>query len=648
MQKVNLGGERLGSGAKMDVNLHGYERSTHDLSYLWKSTMAPGTLVPFMSIVGLPGDTFDIELDSIVKTVPTVGPLFGSFKLQLDVFSCPMRLYNRQLHNNKLGIGMEMVKVKFPFMELRAKNIDLSRKTPAEFQQINQSSILAYLGYRGIAGNNTAGTNVMDNFNAMPLLSYWDIVKNYYVNKQEPYAYVIHGQYPVLAPTTPTSPAIGGGLLIAKYTVTGGVRFFVFGTDITERNIQLEIGGEWINLNELVDKVEITHPILGTGNILAVLEWKDSAIGKTITDIQLDPDLQLSDAKPNLVAYDPTKIDLMRETLLAAPNVEAFDIMENAIEPYYYVTSPISGDPDTMCAVIGQEGLALKTYQSDIFNNWLSTQNFTAITNQTTIDTTEGGFSIDTLNLSKKVYDMLNRIAVSGGSYSDWLGAVYDSNSKWRAESPIYQGGLSKEIVFEQVVSQSATPDEPLGSLAGRGTMSGKHKGGKVVIHVDEPCYIMGIVSITPRVDYSQGNQWDVNLTTMDDLHKPGLDGIGFQQLITDQMAFWDTVGGSDGGRSFKSAGYQPAWLNYMTNHNKVYGNFADERNQMFMTLNRRYTPSDLGGQIHILDLTTYIDPSKFNYAFAQTDLSAQNFWVQTACNITARRKISAKIIPNL
>ena len=72
---------------------------------------------------------------------------------------------------------------------------------------------------------------------------------------------------------------------------------------------------------------------------------------------------------------------------------------------------------------------------------------------------------------------------------------------------------------------------------------SGKHKGGHVTVKVDEPSYIIGIISLTPRIDYSQGNKWDTSLKTMDDLHKPALDEIGFQELITEQMAWWSTTG---------------------------------------------------------------------------------------------------------
>jgi hypothetical protein len=107
--KTELGGDRLGSGNKQEISLRNYERSSHDLGYIWRSSMASGTLVPFMSEVALPGDSFDIDLDCDVKTLPTVGPLFGSYKVRLDVFECPMRLYQGKLHMNMLNTGMDMI-----------------------------------------------------------------------------------------------------------------------------------------------------------------------------------------------------------------------------------------------------------------------------------------------------------------------------------------------------------------------------------------------------------------------------------------------------------------------------------------------------------------------------------------------------------
>ena len=37
MKTVQLGGDRLGSGNKMHVQMRNYERSTHNLDYIWLS-----------------------------------------------------------------------------------------------------------------------------------------------------------------------------------------------------------------------------------------------------------------------------------------------------------------------------------------------------------------------------------------------------------------------------------------------------------------------------------------------------------------------------------------------------------------------------------------------------------------------------------
>ena len=286
-----------------------------------------------------------------------------------------------------------------------------------------------------------------------------------------------------------------------------------------------------------------------------------------------------------------------------------------------------------------------------MFNNWISTEwidGSNGINEVTAVSTAGNEFTIDSLNLANKVYNMLNRIAISGGSYDDWLDAVYTHERSKSCENPMYMGSLIKELGFEEVVSVADTDvggeEQPLGTLAGRGRLTGKNKGGKVKVKVDEPSYIIGLVSLTPRIDYSQGNKWDTNLKTMNDLHKPALDEIGYQDLITDQMAWFDTQANTNGSVIYSTAGKQPAWINYMTNVNQTRGNFAEENQEMFMTLNRRYEKGLTG----IQDLTTYVDPSKYNNIFAQTSLDSQNFWVQISNKITARRKMSAKVIPNL
>lgn len=668
--KKEIGGERLGSGEKMNVDLHNYSRSTHNQDKIFRSSMACGTLVPFWTQIALNGDTHDIDLDTLVRTFPTNGPLYGSFKLQLDIFSVPIRLYNGLLHLNPTGIGMKMGNVKIPKASLKAKNISRDDLTPIEYQQFDQSCLWAYVGQRGLGQEKNGGAIVNRDVMALFPLAYYDIHKNYYANKQE---------------------GIGAILTVDKDSVVQNIPTYVYAytgnnlSDTFERQ-EMQSGTTWIP-TQGVDTLVIMIPegtkagdlnlyvkVLGNTYYEQYMDIFDIFEAYGTVDIS-DPKKIICRCRPSyeyprmefrqwqnvnadkdgdlkIETYPLENIDLMREDILRATGTSPFFINDKTRAPYGLICEALTDG--TSLNYFSQNGLALKTYQSDIFNNWLSTEwidGKDGIAELTKINT-DNGLYMDELNLMQKVYNYLNRVAVSGGSYEDWQEAVWSEQAIRRAESPMYMGGMSTEIVFNEVVStaDTSTPgagDQPLGSLAGKGTQSGKKKGGSVTIKTKEPSILIGIASITPRIDYSQGNKWWTSLDTLDDLHKPALDGIGFQELITEQMMWADTqVDSVTGEVTTFSAGKQPAWLNYMTDYNETYGNFAHPHREMFMTLNRRYEMDE--SLQHIKDLTTYIDPSKYNYIFANTDLKAQNFWVQIAVDCTTRRKISAKIIPNL
>lgn len=645
--KKQVGKNTIGGGGKMTVSLKEYERSTHDLSYIWRSSMAAGTLVPFMKLVALRGDTWDINLEASVLTHPTIGPLFGSFKVQIDVFTADVRLYQGQLHNNKLGIGLTMNNVKLPVIRIIVPAIDTTK--PIDNQQINPSCIYSYLGIKGVGNVTITRSRV---FNAIPLLAYADIYKNYYANKQETNGWMIHNASPI--PTISLLQIAAAGIPVTIPLNAGSNTMTMqadSGTTITFVAQKPEENAILVNLYDGVSTyvlpiTEIFQSFATSGNQIVGSMIKDLFIGWQVNFYTYD---DITNSEPQLYSFPLANIDTMRENILAATKIStAFEIDSSSIAPY---GTPLSVSGSLYAKTTSQEGLFLKTYQSDILNNWMKTEwisGVNSVNDITKIDTSGGSFTIDTLTLKRKVYNMLNAIAVSGGSYYDWLDVNYEEGYRGKTETPVYHGGLSKEIIFQEVVSNAASSDEgaqPLGTLAGRGILGKKHKGGYVRIKIDEHSYVMGMISITPRIDYSQGNDWDVNLTTMDDFHKPALDGIGFQDLITEQMAWWDTsISTGTPVITQRSAGKQPAWVNYMTNYNKTFGSFAEENNQMFMTLNRRYQYNS--STKRIADITTYIDPQLYNHVFAYTKRDAQNFWVQLGVNIEVRRKMSAKIMP--
>lgn len=684
----SLGGDRLGSGNKMNVQLHKYNRSNHDLSFAWRSSANVGTLIPCLKKVALPGDTFSIDIESIVRTMPAVAPLYGSYKMQIDVFECPIRLYNGLLHNNMTKIGLNMEQVLLPKIWL-SHNWRNPNKWSYDINdsQIATDSLLGYLGIKGIGDTNeqtNSTVNITRGFNAVPILAYWDIYKNYYANKQEekgrflgvalsqqigtivrlqgsPMPTISHKEYDleILSPYDSTIP---GGVTITQpqygevvgYTklqqlywnmlTNGAVEI-----DPTNMEVVLELNGAYSTQS----LATVFPNWIYNGNNNIQLGYNNAAynnynlvgIGYTSASKQ--------DAKTQIIEFPLENIDKARIEILRATGLNQTISWATLSTPY--INLEVQDADGNNINKYHQYGLGLKTYQSDVLNNWLKTEwidGVGGINEITAVDTSSGSFTMDALNLAKKVYNMLNRIAVSGGSYEDYIEAVYSTEVTRRAESPIYCGGASFEIVFEEVVSQSATADDPLGTLAGKGNITNK-KGGHVEIHVEEPSYIMAIMSITPRLDYSQGNDWDMTeIDTLADLHKPELDGIGFQDLLQERAAWWGTYFDvNDNNKLVKLAmGKSPAWIDYMTSVNETHGDFAQPNKAMFMTLNRQYEYDydQNNKKVGIKDVTTYVNPSKYNYVFAESDLDAQNFWIQIGWRIETRRVMSAKIIPTM
>ena len=643
---VNIGKSTLGDSNKMSVSLKDYGRSTHNLNYAWRSTMGIGSLVPFMKVLAMPGDTFNIQLDSKIMTHPTIGPLFGSFKFQADVFTCPIRLYNAMLHNNALGVGLDMKKVKLP--KLQTTN---GGKT-------GSASIWNYLGIKNIKTNEKA--------NAVPYLGCLDIFKNYYANKQEDYFYILNSSYKTteyilinagasenegiadpfnvdingqgnnkallldsitidMKTLSPEIPDINRSLSYVQITITSAGDT---GLKVGDNGrIYLNQNGVTINKNE----DGTLHIELDYDTIEGIFEnnIENASSGRVSVNRLFLSQAEGLSIKPILLS----KIDDLREDILAKGRSEYI------IGSGGNCTVTEFNDEVANMTSGNMGGLMLKTHFSDIFNNWVNTEwveGDNGINKLTSIDTSGGSFTIDTLNLAEKVYNLLNRIAVSGGTYKDWIETVYTTDYYFRAETPIYEGGMSTEIEFSEVTSTSATEiegNEPLGTLAGKGYASNK-QGGHITIKVNEPSYIIGMASITPRVDYSQGNDWDNDLDTLDDLHKPQLDGIGYQDLMQKWMH----------GEANRDAaiGKTVAWINYMTNFNKTFGNFAAGENEAYMVLNRTYDVSN--GEIN--NATTYINPKEFTGTFATNTVENQDFWVQIGVGLEARRVMSAKQIP--
>lgn len=598
------------------------------------------------------------------------------------------------LHNNALNIGLNIKNVKFPIYtvpyRLYTDKSKMEGSNSSLLNEVNPSSLVAYTGVRSLSTLEPYGPN-MKTFNCIKLMMYFDIFKNYYANKQEKKFYVISGN------TYYTYKQVASTLDEGQMSITlanssdKGKTWSVVATGVPnqikatgdypkkntdyqvwvlaikpytqdkesgqiEININMQtgwllesggtVGGQqtiqiYGTINNLLDNEVLTNITKSISNAVNGTEYyRINSVTFLPTEqtfktyFYINKVALAASVEARYNNYDLNAIDDMRDNILSVGKNQYVSQDPFIVDIFKPIQTKNGVAPSCSQPMVG---LALKTYQSDINTNWVNTEwldGETGINAITAIDTSGGSFTLDTLNLAKKVYTMLNRIAVSDGSYNAWIQTVYTSGGLNHIETPLYLGGSSLEIEFQEVVNNSGTEEQPLGTLAGRGIAT-NHKGGNTIFKADEPGYIFCITSITPRVDYFQGNEWDNYLLTLDDLHKPQLDGIGFQDRL-----YRNVNANTPYAMASKSIGKQPAWIEYMTNVNKTYGNFALIENEGWMCLNRIFGD--------ISTYTTYVFPHLYNNIFADTDITAQNFWVQIAFNTKPRRVMSAKVIPNI
>lgn len=653
-----LGKNTLGDNNKMKVAMRDYDMSTHDISTIFRSSVGVGMLVPFCKILCQKGDIIDLNLINKTLSQPTLGPLFGSFKLQHFMFFGGFRLYNSWLHNNRTGIGMKMSDIKLPMMKAETSGIATDAET-----NISASALYKYLGWsKSRRTGASATTGVLKN--GVPLLLYLDIFKNFFANTQEKKFYMLKGAGALTLNIQKTYKNQNDG----PYTIGKNQQSIdiINTTQITAGVITDDYRGLWESI-----KVKILESDGGLyTKRLSELTTNPSGLTITLNNVKADPYATILQffttretakyIKTELGQYDLKVLDQIRDVILHKKGNETLIITSSSVGESENGSADLAKFVDEVIKSQSNKlgGMLLKTYDSDIFNNWVQTDwidGAGGITEITSIDITanDGKLTMDALNLQQKVYNMLNRIAVSGGTYRDWLETVYTAGKYLdRPETPVFIGGMTQYIEFDEVVSKSATETEygsqPLGDIAAIGRGGKPLNNGHVHYQCEEPGYIMGLMAITPMIDYSQGNDFDLNLQTIDDLHKPALDGIGYQDLIQEQMVGETSV--YNGGATIDkikhlAANKTVAWIDYMTNYNRTFGDFAAGEALDFMVLNRRY---EVGKNNTIEDLTTYIDPQKYIEIFADTSIDSQNFWVQTVVQATRRGNYSAKQIPFL
>ena len=317
-------------------------------------------------------------------------------------------------------------------------------------------------------------------------------------------------------------------------------------------------------------------------------------------------------------------------------------------------------------------GLVRRTYKPDVNTAWLSKTNYDTIVTGARVNIgSDDAFTINELRYANKLMKYNERGLVSGGRYSDWIKAEYGFNIQKWLDVPEYIGSTSCYLNFEDVVQTGGgesrydagstdTRVNALGQLAGRGR--GFMNGANHVFTTPENGYIMGIASIIPIPDYTQGSHIMYRKLNFGDLYTPSLDRIGFQARLESELCLNPQrdaagIGGIEpwtptSNPFTRSPFYQPAWTEYMTRVNEAHGDFANPDKLRYWILARSFMkptyPNNETSAARVFDYTSYIDPVEYNDCFADTSVTAENFQMQFAFDVKSHRAISKRLMPTL
>lgn len=613
--------------------------SNFDLSHIVRFTAKPGVLYPILIQDTLPGETFNINLRSLVKTYPLLAPLMGTFKCQFDFFKVPIRYYTPNME----GQRQEAIPVGKPIPQLYIRHADAvpddysdqedTHLGASTWNRVEASSWLEWFGvpvgfFIPHGYNRYSETNPAFSIPAHYYRAYWDIFRSYYINQQEPDFFYTDEMF------TTNTPAQYTGYQKAYHS--------------TQKHQTKVLEGNPYHIASVDDD--------GYDNNSSIFDFQTQDYSGTVCSGVVD----------NTINKD------------SIPSLNEGDIMISGI---YQIGSTISGNSNRTALASFPKGLALRSYKNDYITAVLNSTKCNAA--QQFVNVNNSKVSISQISLANKLQTYLELSAAAGSRYKEWIRSQFGITAHDDLMMPELITSISTYMNFEDVVQTSSdSNDQPLGSLAGKGSAVLGNGHSEISIYTEEHSVIMCMFSLVPIPDYYQGFSKFLFKRTFDDIFKPAVDNIGFQDISTlefsgstdsnsillkvgsqDYVPASHLSGGDYSGNTWKtelqtSVGKQPAWLEYKTALNRVHGDFTESlrywTNCRTMYSPRKYskitgteaqwTTDEMPYQM----FSSYILPEIWNYAFANTSNEAENFMVQTQFEMYRKSPMSKNLLRKL
>lgn len=651
------------------------KRSNLNWSHVKPLDLSVGTLnmLPFEVSKG---DVLRFSVSDFVQAMPMKAPLVNGFKLKLEYFFAPRRLYHGLLLLNELGVTSNPSSVVFPSL---CPNFPINNQF---FTWDNESfdwSIprLSMDGTAGPSGTLHVGVGVNE----------LETIRELVNVMVQPGSLANLMGFPV------------GWLPSQNQPSSGGVPFYCPKADddsFDSAFIDVTIACAYL---DIFLNYYVNQQVPSFYSSMYVSEKNTSAPV---------PDPSVGEVEnPSDLYYPKRQVSFLVKDLQDFVNG-----LKRAVNPSEFIFEWVDGQNFdnthlmTWAWLCSPASLFQRSYSPYYLESWLQTSFGDAIGDTVKVDVDNGSISFDSVRRASHYQRFLD-LAMSGGSrYSDYENAQFDTGHVHNFAVPLYLGSdqhfLGSNVIYQTTGFDSS--DSPLGSFAGQSSGGDRHR--RRTVRFSEDGYFMVMVSLVPDTIYYRGLPSYLHHLRLDDLYTPALDNVGLEPLPVERLDsllpvldFQQTNGSASNsdlryiirfGRDIpaspsdqsRAVGFVPAWSDTMQQVSRAYGSLQGDLK--YWLLAREYASGGFSEDLQIsldrlvekyaeyyssregfsnsylqafrtwLDnlrvnslYTPYILNHLYNSVFADVSPDAHNFVVTLSFDMTLNREKSKVNIPN-
>lgn len=560
-------------------------RSTFNLSRKRDFCLEPGTIVPVDLIETVPGDSFEISVNYLLKSQPLVVAPFTSYRIRTHWYYC------RQVDLWKGGLtyitkgrsgSVELTAPKINFYgngstsEVGDNTVDVFSAPeslssylglPSAYYFDISSLDMSKIGYRpfdsAYSENFCSGITFRRcfNVNALPFLMYQKIYRM---------AYTVPNLLQSNRQWFPEDISDGWRINYDKSNL-GAVNddytngFFSPTDVITDTSTYVTHSSPSVD-DTAINLLQLRYGLFEDDRFTTALPWAQRGSAPKV-DITATATIShnLSVTGDILTVYATDGVDRTAYPVLhpySEVGAKVFDIGDASKSSYlgneqhgeFYLSATNRGDA------------LIDSLSSNTFGLYANTPNKN-VQGNISANITSGSFNLNQFRELIALSVWQERNSRTQGGYNETIYAHFGVNPRTDDFEPRYIGGTSDVISFGEVVQTSQTADTPQGTQTG--LASTNSRGNVGFFRCPDYGYIMGVMIIQPETVYSTSVEKLWYREAMEDYFMPEDEGLGLQEILKKELF----VSGSSTDENL--FGYQERNTEYKTRDNQAIGWFG-------------------------------------------------------------------------